>query len=458
MNRRVALAAAGLTIPLVVLAVVLLPSFDGASWENHPAHFWLVLTVAAVSVALGYGVSEAGRRRRDARLILVALAFIAVAGFIGLHALATPGVLLGKNAGFELATPFGLLIGGALTAASALELGPQRSLAIVRRWAWLVAAIGGLFAIWALFSLAEVPPFDDPVPEEELDTWQIGFAAAGILGYGLAAFGYLRIYRRRGASFVFALTVALALLAEAMLVLTVARNWHASWWEWHVLALLAFAFIAYSARREWHEERFSALYLDHVLRGAKDVTVLFADLEGFTSFSERCDPEEVTEMLNAYFERVVPLIEERYGGDVHQVIGDAVMVIFNKDGGQPDHAVLGARAALAFQREAAAVAAQHADWPRFRVGLNSGTVAAAVVGAERGHRKHGVVGDTVNLAARLEAQAPAGEVVIGAGTYERLPDGAVVEPLPRLQVKGKEAPVEAYILRGLVDGAEEGER
>src|SRR5688572_21034299 len=118
MSPRVALAAVGLAVPLLVLGVVLLPDLDGASWENHPAHFWLVLSAAAVSVALGYAVSEAGRRRRDARLILVALAFTAVAGFIGLHALATPGVLLGKNAGFELATPFGLMLGGALTAVS----------------------------------------------------------------------------------------------------------------------------------------------------------------------------------------------------------------------------------------------------------------------------------------------------------------------------------------------------
>ena len=457
MKRRAVAAAAVLAAPLVVLAIVLLPRFDGTTWENHPAHFWLVLAAALVNVALGYAVSEAARRRRDARLFLVSLAFIAAAGFLGLHALATPGVLLGKNAGFELATPVGLLLGGALTAASALELGPERSQMLASRTWLLLGGLAALLALWAVVSLAEWPPLHDPVPEEELDRWQIGLAALGVLGYGLAALGYLRIYRRRGSTFVFAVAVALALLAEAMLVIAVATNWHASWWEWHVLMLLAFGFIAVSARREWHEERFSALYLEHVLRGAKDVSILFADLEGFTSFSERRDPTEVAAVVNVYFERLVPMIEEEHGGDVHQLIGDAVMAVFNKDGGQPDHALRAARAALAFQREAAVVGHEHPDWPRFRVGVNSGNVAAAVVGAERGHRKHGVVGDTVNLAARLEAQARAGQVVIGAGTYERLPDGALVEPLPRMHVKGKEEVVEAYVLRGLGnDGKEAG--
>ena len=66
-----------------------------------------------------------------------------------------------------------------------------------------------------------------------------------------------------------------------------ARNWHVSWWEWHVLMLVAFVVIALAARREWHEERFSALYLDETLAGTKDVSILFADLAGFTPFSER---------------------------------------------------------------------------------------------------------------------------------------------------------------------------
>jgi class 3 adenylate cyclase len=153
-------------------------------------------------------------------------------------------------------------------------------------------------------------------------------------------------------------------------------------------------------------------------------------------------------MLNTYYRRLVPLLEQD-GGVVHQIIGDAVMVIFNQHGDQRDHAVRAARTALEFQTAAAELADAHSDWPRFRVGVNSGDVLAGVVGGRSSHRKHGVVGDTVNLAARLEAQAPVGKVVVGAETAIALPPGAMLERLPALQVKGKEEPVEAYVLHGL---------
>ena len=114
-----------LILGAVVLVVVLShPAADG-HWENHPAHFWLVLGAAALAVTLGYAVGVAARRRRDARLLLVSLAFVSAAGFLGLHALATPGVLIAENAGFELATPVGLVLAGVFAAASSLPLRPR---------------------------------------------------------------------------------------------------------------------------------------------------------------------------------------------------------------------------------------------------------------------------------------------------------------------------------------------
>ena len=80
----------------------------------------------------------------------------------------------------------------------------------------------------------------------------------------------------------FAFVLAFALLAEAMVVIAWARNWQVSWWEWHLLMLGSFVVIAQVARTEWHEERFSALYLDETLAGAQDVSILLADLCGFT--------------------------------------------------------------------------------------------------------------------------------------------------------------------------------
>ena len=428
--------------PLILVALVRERSSLDVSWENHPAHFWLVLAAASICVALGYGVSTAARRRRDARLLLVSLAFISASGFLGLHALATPGVLIGKNAGFELATPFGLVLAGVFAATSSVEL-PQR---VVAAAPWLLGGVALLLAAWGIVSIAQVWPLDSPVASEELDGYQVILAIVGLVFYSFAAVGYLRLYQRRRQRFVLVVAAAFALLAEAMLVIAWAQNWRVSWWEWHFLMVVAFGAIALAARIEWHEERFSALYLDETLSGARDVSILLADLAGFTSFSERHDAAEVTAMLNAHFERIVPLLEQA-GGEVHQIVGDELMVIFNKQGNIPDHPLRAARAGLELQKAAAEVT--RPGWPAFRVGVNSGEVVAAVVGGARGHRKHGVVGDTVNLAARLETSAPVGGVLIGEATFHRLPPGAVAERLPPLRVKGRESEVEAYLLHAL---------
>ena len=108
--------------PLVLLALFLARPTIDEKWENNPAHFWLVLAAASIATALGYAVSVAARRRRDARLLLISLALIASMGFLGLHALATPGVLLGKNSGFELATPFGLVVAGVFATTSVADV------------------------------------------------------------------------------------------------------------------------------------------------------------------------------------------------------------------------------------------------------------------------------------------------------------------------------------------------
>jgi class 3 adenylate cyclase len=79
-------------------------------------------------------------------------------------------------------------------------------------------------------------------------------------------------------------------------------------------------------------------------------------------------------------------------------------------------------------------------------------VHAGLVGASRGHRKHGLVGDAVNVSARLQAEAPVGGVLLGEGTFRRLGARAVVEPLPPRQVKGKEQAVVGYVLHRIEDG------
>ena len=436
----------------VVLVVVLrwAPSVD-ARWEQHPSHFWLVLLAALVSSGLAVSIIEAARRRRDARLLLVGLAFLVAAGFLGLHALATPGVVVGgKNAGFVLATPIGLAAAGAFAAASAVEYRLDTSLAIVRHGRALLGGVFAVLALWAAISLAELPPLRSSVRPEDVNAPLAAVAGVGVVLYTAAALAYFRVFRRRGSRLAFAVAFAFALLAEALVVVVVAlpTSWRLSWWEWHVLMVLGFVAIAGAAGHEWYEERFSAIYLDETMHGTREVSVLFADLAGFTPFSESRSPAEVHAMLVAYFGKLAPLIRDEFAGEVHEFVGDQIFAVFNKEGDQPDHAARAARAALALQRAAAEIRAGNPEWPHFRVGVNSGEVLAGVVG-ERGHRIHGVFGDTVNLGARLEGQAPPDGVVIGAATYAQLPEGADVERLPELRVKGKSEPVVAYLLRTL---------
>ncbi len=112
------------------------------------------------------------------------------------------------------------------------------------------------------------------------------------------------------------------------------------------------------------------------------------------------------------------------------------------------------RAGLALQLETTRIVERHPGWPRFRVGVNSGEAMVGLVGAEGG-RGYTAIGDTVNLASRLEGQAQVGQVVIGADTYRALPDGTKVEPLGGVRVKGKEAPIEAYVVVELPPGGSE---
>lgn len=444
-TQRIVLVVLLVCVPLAGLVILIaLPDLD-VLWEHHPSHFWLVLGAAAVTAILTYATGDAARRREDARVFLVSLAFLAAAGFLLLHALATPGVLLsGPNAGFAMATPVGLVICACLLAASSLPF--DGGSPVMRRVTRLRVVVVAVLLLWGALSLAQLPPLQGPPPQRGSASLSV-LAVLGIVTFTGAAFGYVRLYRRRPSRLLASVIAAGVLLIEAMAAVAVSRNWHASWWEWHVLMLVAFVIVAWTARTQWREERFAGLYLEDTTAGRREVSVLFADMEGFTSFSERHDPREVTEMLNALFAVAVPAVVEEHGGEVEQIIGDAIMATSNTRRHQPDHALRAARAALSLRDAAAAVAREHPEWPRLRIGVNTGEVIVGVVGTAGG-RKYTVVGDAVNVAARLEQKAPAGGVVVGAETANQVP-GAQLEALGSLTVKGKDDPVEAYLLTGL---------
>ncbi|MGN6378053.1 MAG: adenylate/guanylate cyclase domain-containing protein [Gaiellales bacterium] len=177
-----------------------------------------------------------------------------------------------------------------------------------------------------------------------------------------------------------------------------------------------------------------------------EVTVLFADLGGYTAFAEQTTPGEVVAMLNASFGAAVPIVLAE-GGTVVQFMGDAMMVIFNAPRPQPDHALRAARSALAMQTAVGALP-MASDRPLFRVGLTTGPAIVGNIGAAE-IRNFLAIGDTTNLAARLQTYAPEGSVVMGAATHDLIREHAIVRTLGTPALKGKSQPVEVYELLGL---------
>jgi Adenylate cyclase, family 3 (some proteins contain HAMP domain) len=437
-----------LVIPLAGLVTLRSQPALDSKYEHDPAHFWLVLAAAVLSAIVAYGTGSAASRRGDVRIMYLSLTFLSASGFLALHALATPHVLLPKaNAGFNISTPIGIIIGSVFAAASVVEVPPERNARALRTARVLRIGLLVLMAVWAGLSLWRLPPFDRGMGPERASGAML-VAAIGATGLYLgAALFYVRLWSRRGGLLPAAMSAGLVLLAEAMVAVTMAPNWLISWWEWHLLLLAAFVLVAWGAQQSWHEERFAGLYGQATVAGRRVMSILFADLKGFTSYSESHTAAEVTEMLNEYFNVAIPAVAKRHGGQVDRIIGDALMVTFNRLGDQDDHARRAALAGLELQAETGRIATQHPGWPRFRVGINTGEVIVSVLGSEGG-RTWTVIGDAVNVASRIEGQAPVGGVAVTADTLALLPD-AVTEPLGPLELKGKSEPVEAHVLVAL---------
>ncbi len=167
-----------------------------------------------------------------------------------------------------------------------------------------------------------------------------------------------------------------------------------------------------------------------------ETTVLFADLRGFTTYTEAIQhPGAVVDLLNRYFTAAVPILLGE-GGTVDKFVGDAVMAVFNTPILQPDHALRAVRAGHLMQRAVEEVARAHPDWPRFRIGINTGSALVGNIGSAELHN-YTAIGDAVNLAARLESVAEPGEVLMGPTTYELVRHAVEADSVGLIEVKGK---------------------
>ena len=528
----------------------------------------------------------------------------------------------------------------------------------------LRGVVAALLLAWAAVSLVDLAPLSQPPPARDVEGPFTIVAMIAVGLYVIAAVRFYLLHRRAPAAVLLSLITAFALLAEAMVAITLAKKWHLSWWEWHVLLTIAFGFVAYSAYVQYRREgssaglfdaiglaattrrirseygaaleelvaallerertgradgaslaprlaerfgltegqtavldragaalatergltrRLSALVeageqarlgladeqvLDEILRRARpaygditvglvsagqitvdghgyhadalsgvtpfpadgavlypltvkgrvagvmrapgsadpllatlanqlsialenarlyrelgtlfrqymspdvaaalladpdqaalggsvvEVTALFADLRGFTTFSEGVAPAEIVRMLNRYHGAAVPCILDN-GGTIVQFVGDALLALFNAPARQTDHARRAVLAALAMQQATEAIARSEPDWPRFRVGANTGPALVGNIGSET-LRGFNAMGDAVNVAARLQGLAEPGQVVIGEATLLAIGPQARVRPLGDLTVKGRQQAVRAYVVTGLGLGGPDG--
>jgi len=221
-------------------------------------------------------------------------------------------------------------------------------------------------------------------------------------------------------------------------------------------------------RRYWHETRLRSRVTDLfgryvpravvtqlmlkpdaealALGGVKrEVTVLFADLRGFTPFAEKLPPEEVIAALNSLLEIMVDATFA-HGGTLDKFIGDAILVLFNAPLDQPDHALRAARTAWDIQQGVA----RHASGLSVGIGIHRGEAVVGTVGTPQ-RMEYTAIGSTVNIASRLCAAAASGQILISAAAAEGLETHFRLEPQPLLRVKGVDAELATNVLAAPID-------
>src|SRR5919199_385780 len=176
----------------------------------------------------------------------------------------------------------------------------------------------------------------------------------------------------------------------------------------------------------------------------ENVSVMFADLVGFTELSSRKSPSEIVEMLNAIFSKFDQLAEQ-HGLEKIKTIGDAYMVVAGLPTPRSDHAEAIAQMALDIQAEIKELSISTGELFNLRIGINSGPVVAGVIGIKK--FIYDLWGDTVNIASRMESQGIAGAIQVTATTYDRLRGSYLFEERSPIQVKGKGEMI-TYLLIG----------
>jgi class 3 adenylate cyclase len=191
-----------------------------------------------------------------------------------------------------------------------------------------------------------------------------------------------------------------------------------------------------------------------MLTGArKDVTVIFCDMRGFTPFTERLSPEEVVSMLNEFYSLMIDTTI-KHDGTINKFLGDAVMAIFGAPVPYSDHCLRAVKTAIAMQAGVAELSKKRVkagkDPITVGIGISAGEAVAGTVGTES-QMEYTVIGDRVNLAARLESNAKPGQILVSQATYAQVADKVDAHCLGAITVKGKEEQVTVFEILGLTE-------
>ncbi|PIU83154.1 MAG: adenylate/guanylate cyclase domain-containing protein, partial [Elusimicrobia bacterium CG06_land_8_20_14_3_00_38_11] len=186
----------------------------------------------------------------------------------------------------------------------------------------------------------------------------------------------------------------------------------------------------------------------HLKGERRTVSVLFVDMRGFTKYAELLQPEEVLETLNQYFDRIIDVVFE-YEGTLDKFIGDCVMAIFGAPLDQPDHFLRACKCAVKIRDEIKKLnqTRQKKNKPILYSGIavNTGEVVAGNIGSEK-RTDYSVVGDTVNVAFRLQQIAHPEQILIGENVYQYVKNEVVTSQPFETEIKGKTKPVKVYEL------------
>lgn len=179
----------------------------------------------------------------------------------------------------------------------------------------------------------------------------------------------------------------------------------------------------------------------------QEISILFADIRGYTTWSEGADPEQVVETLNHYLNLGAQVILG-WEGTLDKYFGDGLMAIFNAPEPQADHVHRAADAALALMRAAEEVSSQQGYTLSYSVGVTVGEAVVGYIGTERA-LNYTAIGDVVNLAKRLQEAASPSQILIDDSVVQRLGDRVHAKSLGQLKVKGRKQPAIAYELLDL---------